>query len=110
MFYCSRAYAPMVSCSRDVTFEVNHHDDSSDLLEEQPTASLKEYYGKPAALVFRVHVYVNTLDDENKPKAHYKYIRGKKYFGVTGGRALAQRGRIFGSLLYIWGEPERAPH
>ena len=27
-------------------------------------------------LFFRVHVYVNTLHDESKPKAHYKYIRG----------------------------------
>ena len=41
-------------------FEVNHHDDTA-ASEEQPAASLKEYYGKPAALVFRVHVYVNTL-------------------------------------------------
>ena len=104
----------MVSCSRDVTFEVNHHDDSSDLLEEQPAASLKEYYGKPAALVFRVHVYVNTLDDENKPKAHYKHIRGgytrKSTLRLQGGERLLKGGvfseayRIFGANLH-----ERAP-
>ena len=49
-------------------------------------------------LFFRVHVYVNTLHDESKPKAHYKYIRGggglheKKYFGVTGGGRLLKGG------------------
>ena len=56
-------------------------------------------------LFFRVHVYVNTLHDESKPKAHYKYIWGgvtrEKVLWGYRGRALAQRGRIFGSLLYI---------
>ena len=42
--------APSVPCGA-IMLKVNNHDNSSDLLEEQPAASLSVYYGRSAALV-----------------------------------------------------------
>ena len=50
IFNKSRAYAPTVPHDA-VTLEVNNHNDSSDLPEERPAASLSVYYGRSAALV-----------------------------------------------------------